>query len=98
MSVTTEMFRRNFKAGNSRAMNRTTARLFVFHAFFLIAFSLVEARRVMAEGAIQIETNDVIVFCGGEDVVAGQRNGYLETLLTLSASNKTVRFRNMGWE
>lgn len=42
--------------------------------------------------------NDVVVFCGGEDVVEMQRNGYLETLLTLNGSEKGVRFRNLGWE
>src|SRR5207244_2977470 len=41
---------------------------------------------------------DVAVFCGGEDVVEMQRNGYLETLLTLNCTEKNVRFRNLGWE
>jgi lysophospholipase L1-like esterase len=43
-------------------------------------------------------SDDVIVFCGGEDVVAMQHNGCLETLLTLNWADKEVRFRNLGWE
>jgi GDSL-like lipase/acylhydrolase family protein len=45
-----------------------------------------------------VERGDVIAFCGGEDVVAMQRNGYLETLLTLNWADQAVRFRNLGWE
>src|SRR5262245_16393272 len=43
-------------------------------------------------------SGDVMVFCGGEDIVAMQQNGYLETLLTLNWAYKEVRFRNLGWE
>lgn len=49
-------------------------------------------------GKFALGRGDVVVFTGGEDVVASQKNGYLEMLLLLSCPGEGVRFRNMGWE
>jgi hypothetical protein len=44
------------------------------------------------------EEGDVIVFSGGEDLVASLEDAYLETLLTLTFPGKKIRFRNLAWE
>jgi len=45
-----------------------------------------------------LRRGDVVVFTGGEDMVASQKNGYLEMLLLLSRPGENIRFRNMSWE
>ncbi len=45
-----------------------------------------------------VENGDVIVFSGGEDVVASMENAYLEMLFTLNFAEKRVRFRDLSWE
>ena len=48
--------------------------------------------------AFGFQTNDVIAFVGGEDVVEMQRNGYLELLLTTALPHHKLRFRNLAFE
>lgn len=45
-----------------------------------------------------LNTNDVIAFVGGEDVVAMQQYGYVEMMLAREIAAKNLRFRNLGWE
>jgi hypothetical protein len=45
-----------------------------------------------------LNTNDVIAFVGGEDVVAMQQYGYVEVMLAREIAVKNLRFRNLGWE
>src|SRR5688572_11876746 len=54
--------------------------------------------RAASNERLLVENGDVIVFSGGEDVVAGLEHAYLETLLTLNFPEKRVRFRDLGWE
>lgn len=46
----------------------------------------------------ELQPDDGIAFVGGEDARVGQDLAYLESLLTLHAAGKHVRFRNMAWE
>src|SRR5262245_15260090 len=64
----------------------------------LVIGSLANAAHPAGLNGLAARSDDVMVFCGGEDVVAMQHNGYLETLLTLNWADKEVRFRNLGWE
>jgi hypothetical protein len=48
--------------------------------------------------SFRFQTNDVIAFVGGEDVVEMQRNGYLELLLTAALPHHKLRFRNLAFE
>jgi len=48
--------------------------------------------------SFRFQTNDVIAFVGGEDVVQMQRNGYLELLLTAALPHHKLRFRNLAFE
>ena len=48
--------------------------------------------------SFRFQTNDVIAFVGGEDVVEMQRNGYLELLLTVALPDHKLRFRNLAFE
>jgi hypothetical protein len=45
-----------------------------------------------------LNTNDVIAFVGGEDVVAMQQYSYVEVMLAREIAAKNLRFRNLGWE
>ena len=45
-----------------------------------------------------LRSNDVVAFVGGEDVVAMQQFGYVETILARETAAKNLRFRNLGWE
>jgi len=45
-----------------------------------------------------LEQEDVVAFTGGANMVAAQHSAHLETLLALSFSQKSVRFRNLAWE
>lgn len=56
------------------------------------------ADQIAERGKIAFKQADVVVFCGGEDMVALQENPYLEMLLTLNFPEKRVHFRNLGWE
>jgi hypothetical protein len=49
-------------------------------------------------GKFELQPNDVIAFVGGENMRVGLDLGYLETLLSLHAAGKSVRYRNMAWE
>jgi lysophospholipase L1-like esterase len=71
---------------------------FFLHLLQLAVDPLVNAGHHTGLNRLAARSDDVIVFCGGEDVVAMQHNGYLETLLTLNWADKEVRFRNLGWE
>lgn len=51
-----------------------------------------------SKGASPFETNDVVAFLGGADVVAAQHCGHLESLLATGCRGMAVRFRNFGWE
>lgn len=48
--------------------------------------------------SFRFQTNDVIAFVGGEDVVEMQRNGYLELLLTAALPHHKLRCRNLAFE
>jgi hypothetical protein len=50
------------------------------------------------QGGFSLEAYDVVVFAGGEDVVAQQGAGHLEARLSASAGPSRVRFRSMAWE
>jgi hypothetical protein len=45
-----------------------------------------------------LRQGDLVVFTGGEDMVATQENGYMEMLLQLSCAAEHIRYRNMAWE
>jgi hypothetical protein len=49
-------------------------------------------------GKFELHPNDVIAFVGGENLRAGLDLGHLETLISLAAAGKSVRYRNMAWE
>ena len=49
-------------------------------------------------GKFELLPNDVVVFAGGENARVGLDLGYLETLLSLHAPGRGVRFRSMAWE
>jgi len=49
-------------------------------------------------GKFELLEEDVVAFTGAEDARVGQELGYLETLLSLHAAGRGVRFRNMTWE
>lgn len=49
-------------------------------------------------GKFELHPNDVVAFVGGENMRVGLDVGYLETLLSLHAAGKAVRYRNMAWE
>jgi hypothetical protein len=49
-------------------------------------------------GKFELLANDVVAFTGGENTRVGLDLGYLETLLTLHAAGRAVRYRNMAWE
>lgn len=49
-------------------------------------------------GRFELQPDDGVAFVGGEDARTGQELAYLESLLTLHAAGKRVRFRNMAWE
>lgn len=46
----------------------------------------------------EMKDGDVIAFAGGSDVAKQAANGYLETILTLAATDTRVYFRNMAWQ
>jgi len=48
--------------------------------------------------SFRFQTNDIIAFVGGEDVVEMQRNGYLELSLTADLPHHKLRFRNLAFE
>jgi hypothetical protein len=64
----------------------------------ILALVFVPSSPVPAAGARFLRTNDVVVFVGGEDVVALQQFGYVEVLLARETAAKNLRFRNLGWE
>ncbi|HLF92146.1 MAG TPA: LamG-like jellyroll fold domain-containing protein, partial [Planctomycetota bacterium] len=48
--------------------------------------------------AFSLERDDVVVFAGGENVLAAQESGHLEADLSSSAAGKRVLFRTLSWE
>jgi hypothetical protein len=44
------------------------------------------------------QTNDIVAFLGGANVVAAQQSGQLEALLTLAYPEHRLRFRSLAWE
>src|SRR6185369_8007880 len=46
----------------------------------------------------KLQTNDVVVFLGGANVVAAQETGHLETLLTVKFHGLGMRFHTLAWE
>ncbi len=50
------------------------------------------------DGRFSLRDQDVVVFSGGENTLAAQQAGYLETLLTLRSPSRRVFFRDMAWE
>src|SRR5205823_3478382 len=46
----------------------------------------------------KLQTNDVVVFLGGANVVAAQETGHLETLLTVKVHGLGARFHTLAWE
>lgn len=67
-------------------------------AFYLSAPETSGGQEPARSEPLVLKRGDVVVFTGGEDVVASQENGYLEVLLQVSFSTEGIRFRNMGWE
>lgn len=49
-------------------------------------------------GRFELVEDDVVVFTGGEDALAAQEHGHLETLISLHAPRARALFRNMAWE
>lgn len=49
-------------------------------------------------GKFELMQNDVVAFTGGENARVSLDLGYLETLLSLHAAGRSVRYRNMAWE
>lgn len=47
--------------------------------------------------AVTIQDNDTVVFLGNTVIERSQQYGHFETLLTLSADKKNIKFRNLGW-
>ena len=45
-----------------------------------------------------LQSNDVVTFTGGANVVAEQEHAYLEVLLSAARPDLKLRFRNLGWE
>lgn len=56
------------------------------------------AAGVAGEAALPLRSHDVVALVGGATLVAADRDGALETLLTLAHGGKGVRFRNLAWE
>lgn len=50
------------------------------------------------ESALPLRNHDVVALVGGATLVAADRDGALETLLTLAHGGRRVRFRNLAWE
>jgi hypothetical protein len=72
---------------------RSSLRLLLMGLSFAFTFQAIPARP-----ATLLHSNDVIVFVGGEDIVAMQEYGYVELLLAQPTLNRKLRFRNLGWE
>ena len=45
----------------------------------------------------EFKDNDTVVLLGNTVVERAQKYGYIETALTLTAGDKNLRFRNLGW-
>lgn len=52
----------------------------------------------LGAAAFPLRTNDVVAFLGGANVVAAQRSGHVETLLTLANPGHHLSFRGLAWE
>ena len=53
---------------------------------------------VTGAAAPLFQTNDVVAFLGGANVVAAQQSGQLEALLILAYPDHRLRFRSLAWE
>ena len=51
-----------------------------------------------AEPATLFRSNSVVAWAGGADVVTMMHSGHLETLITAAYPNRSLKFRNFGWE
>jgi hypothetical protein len=49
-------------------------------------------------GKFTLEPRDVVAFLGGENTLAAQSLGYLETLLTLRPDSRRAHYRALAWE
>lgn len=49
-------------------------------------------------GRFSLKSKDVVVFVGGENVVAEQDSGWIEAAITAEVGKDAPIFRNMGWE
>lgn len=63
-----------------------------------IILSVVTSAAPGQDAAFPLRPNDVVAFLGGEAIVQELEQGHLESLLTVRAAGKGVRFRNFGWE
>ncbi len=63
----------------------------------LLLFAWLAWRTAVAAGPL-FQTNDVVAFLGGANVVAAQQSGQLEALLTLAYPEHRLRFRSLAWE
>ena len=52
----------------------------------------------LGAAAFPLRTNDVVAFIGGANVVAAQRSGHVETLLTIAHPGHRLTFRGLAWE
>lgn len=49
-------------------------------------------------GALRFEDGDLVAFVGGTGMVKQFESGHLESMLTLAAQGRKVRFRDFGWQ
>ncbi len=54
--------------------------------------------RTAFQGGFSLDPYDVVVFTGGEDVLAQQATGHFESILSASQGPKRILFRSMAWE
>ncbi len=64
----------------------------------VLSLSLPAAAAVTAEKQFSLETQDVVAFTGGTNMVRLQRAGYLESILTRAFASARPRFRDLAWE
>lgn len=93
------MPRRNIAASSGSFAPAIAPRRANRHArpFALVALLLCAASSAAPSGTL-LQSNDVVAFIGGEDVVAMQQHSYVEVILARETAAKNLRFRNLGWE
>jgi hypothetical protein len=84
--------------GRIRTSGRTTRVCLLTMALAVLAFSGTSTIHGTETREPLLRSNDIVAFVGGEDVVAMQQFGYVETILARETAAKNLRFRNLGWE